>query len=69
MLEITLAEIDHRLKKLQHGLRKLGSDVLTMYNCIDSLGNKVFIPTIINVDLRTILKTHTKNYSQVSKLA
>ena len=30
--QLTLAEIDHRLNQLQNGLRKLKSDVLTIYN-------------------------------------
>ena len=44
------------IKSITKGLRKLECDVATIYNYIDSLGNKIVTPTLIDpVDLRAIL--------------
>ena len=52
---LSLAEIDHRLNQFQNGLKNLESNVLTIYNYIHSLGNKVVTPTLFNlIDLRTM---------------
>ena len=40
-IPLTLAEIDHRLTQIWNGLRKLESDVSTIYNYIESLSSKV----------------------------
>ena len=58
---LSLAEIDHRLNQLQNGLGKLESDISTIYNHIDSLGNNIVTPTLIShVYLRTILNNMQK---------
>ena len=53
---LPLAERDHILDQLWIGLRKVESDVWTIYSYILLLGNKIVTPTQINlVDCRTIL--------------
>ena len=60
---LTLVQIAHRLNQLCNGLRKLETDISTIYNYmfIDSLSNKHVRSTLIDpVDLQAILNNIQK---------
>ena len=66
---LTLAEIDHILNQLWNGLRKLESDVSTIYNYTDFLSIKIVIPTLINpANLKTTLNNTQKGMPKYLKL-
>ena len=64
------AEINHRFwTNYDMVPRQLESDVSTIYNYIDSLGNKIATPNLIdNVGLCSFIKWYSKNISQVFEL-
>ena len=57
--------MDHGLNKLWNGLRKLESNVSTIYNCIESLSNKIVTLNLINqVYISTIIANIQKVISK-----